>query len=248
MKIMGPFGASAKAVTSLLKNYFSYCLLSGTLIVNLSDANAQKSSSLSARPDTTSAIEERLVALALNGPTSKKQEHQNKINEYQLKSAQNAWLNILSFSINYNDQNFAKNTNAAYVYPKYFFGITIPLGTIFSKTQVKSAREGIEMGKQDQEILKRDIREQVLTKYKQYKAYGELIAIQNEMVNDVQAELAQTEEKFRKGTVTIDAYNLAQKGHNTERAALINLKLQQDIKKLEIENMIGVKLESVLNR
>jgi outer membrane protein TolC len=87
-----------------------------------------------------------------------------------------------------------------------------------------------------------------LTKYREYRAYSQLIAIQSEMVNDVQAELAQTEEKFRKGTVTIDTYNAAQKGNNSEMATLINLKLQQEIKKLEIERMIGVKLETVINR
>ena len=112
----------------------------------------------------------------------------------------------------------------------------------------KSARESIAIGKNNQEIYKRNIREEVLTKYKEYKAYGQLIAIQSELVNDVQAELAQTEEKFRKGTVTIETYNAAQKGNNSELATLINLKLQQDIKKLEIEKMIGVKLETVLNR
>jgi outer membrane protein TolC len=126
--------------------------------------------------------------------------------------------------------------------------LTIPLGTILSRTQVKSAKESIEVGKNNQEILKRNIREEVLTKYREYRAYSQLIAIQSELVNDVQAELAQTEEKFRKGTVTIDTYNAAQKGNNSEMAALINLKLQQEIKKLEIERMIGVKLETVTNR
>jgi outer membrane protein TolC len=150
--------------------------------------------------------------------------------------------------LNYNDQSFSKTPTTSYVYPKYFFGLTIPLGTILSRTQVKSAKESIEVGKNNQEILKRNIREEVLTKYREYRAYSQLIAIQSELVNDVQAELAQTEEKFRKGTVTIDTYNAAQKGNNSEMAALINLKLQQEIKKLEIERMIGVKLETVTNR
>ena len=104
------------------------------------------------------------------------------------------------------------------------------------------------MGKNNQEILRRTVREEILTKYREYKAYGQLIAIQSELVNDVQAQVIQAEEKFRKGTATIEDYNNAQKGNNTELATLINLKLQQDIKKLEIEKMIGVKLETVINR
>ena len=200
------------------------------------------------KSDTNSVIEERLVALALQGPEAKNLEHQNKINEYTLKNAQNQWMNLLAVSLNYNDQSFSKTPTTSYVYPKYYFGLTIPLGTILSRTQVKSAKESIEMGKNNQEILRRNIREEVLTKYREYRAYSQLISIQSELVNDVQAELAQTEEKFRKGTVTIDTYNAAQKGNSSEMATLINLKLQQEIKKLEIERMIGVKLETVTNR
>lgn len=209
---------------------------------------AQKSGAAIVRLDTSSAIEEKLVALALQGPEFKNVEHQNKISEYQLKGAQNAWLNLLAFSVNYNDQSFAKNPTTTYVYPKYYFGLTVPLGTILSKTQVKSARESVEIGKNNQEALRRKTREEVLTAYRQYRAYSELIAIQSELVNDVQAQLAQNEEKFRKGSITIEAYNAAQKSSNTEMASLINLRLQQDLKKLEIEKLIGVKLETVLNR
>lgn len=234
-----------------LRKYFTGCfapksILSAILVFGFFMTNAQKMPASSERDD--SAVEEKLVALALQGPEAKNLDHQNKINEYTLKNAQNQWMNLLAVSVNYNDQSFSKYSTTTYVYPKYFFGLTIPLGTLLSRTQVKSAKESIEIGKNNQEVLRRNIREEVLTKYKEYKAYGELIAIQSQLVNDVQAELVQTEEKFRKGTVTIDVYNGAQKSNNSEMAALINLKLQQEIKKLEIEKMIGVKLETVLNR
>ena len=216
-------------------------------LFNIFNATAQKGNTSLINADTTSAIEEKLVQLALQGPEAKALEHQNKINDYQLKSAQNQWLNLLALSANYNDQSFTKTPTTNYVYPKYFFGLTVPLGTILSKTAVKSARESIEIGKNNQEILRRTIREQVLTAYKEYKAYNELISIQGELVNDVQAELVKAEEKFKNGTITIEAYNIAQKSNNSELAALINLKLQRDLKKLEIEKMIGVRLETVLN-
>lgn len=247
MKIMKLIEPGRKALVSSPRKSFFKGIMVSALAFSVFMAEAQTTVASVLRPDTTSAIEERLVALALQSPEAKNLEHQNKINELSLKSAQNQWVNLLAFSANYNDQSFAK-TSTAYVYPKYFFGITIPLGTILSKTQVKTARESVEMGKNNQELYRRQIREQVLTKYREYKALGQLIAIQSELVNDVQAELAQTEEKFRKGTVPIETYNTAQKSANTEMATLINLKMQQDIKKLEIERMIGVKLETVLNR
>jgi outer membrane protein TolC len=248
MKIMEPF-ETRMTVNFSFCNYGMYrFIFIALLAANFYTARAQINSSPLIKTDTSSAIEEKLVALALQGPEAKNLEHQNKINQYTLRNAQNQWLNLLTLSANYNDQSFSKTPVTNYVYPKYFFGLTVPLGTILSKTQAKSARESIEIGKNNQELFRRNIREEILTKYKEYKAYGQLIAIQSELVNDVQAELAQTEEKFRKGTVTIETYNAAQKGNNNELATLINLKLQQDIKKLEIEKMIGVKLESVLNK
>jgi len=198
--------------------------------------------------DTSSAIEERLVQLAWQGPEVQKMAHQIKIDEYQLRAAQNVWMNLLAFNINYNEFTFNNTQTSTYVYPRYNLGITIPLGTIFSRTAVKSAKENIEIGKDNTELIKRTLREQVLTAYKQYLAYGQLIAIQSALVNDVQTQAAQVEEKFRSGSVSLDLYTNAQKNDNVEKAALVNLKLQQDIKKLELEKLIGVKLDSVLKK
>ena len=197
--------------------------------------------------DTSSVVEERLVKLALDGPLFRGSEHQNKINEYQLQRAKSSWLNLLTVSTNYNDQSFAKNSTTPYVYPKYFFGLNIPLGTIFSKTEVKSARESVELSKDNQEQLARNIRADVISKYKQYKAYNDLIAIQNQVVDDGQAAFQQIERKFLDRTIDIEKYNVASREFNTERAKKLNLQLEQDLLKVELERMIGTKLETVIN-
>jgi outer membrane protein TolC len=192
-----------------------------------------------------SAIEARLVELALNGPTMKEAMHRNKINEYMVKAARNNWVNLFTISANYNDQSFAKNTNTNLVYPRYFLGFTIPLGTLLSKTQVRAAEEQVKISSSNEEQLRRTIRAEVLGKYKQYRAIGQLIVIQRELIDDVQAALITSEENFRKGTITIEAYNSAQKSKNDEAGRLISLQLEQDLVKLDIERMIGQSLESV---
>jgi len=237
----------ASGIKMLAKAVFNRAVCSFIFICSFFLSTGQSTASFN-RSDTSTVIEEKLVALALQGPQAKILDHQNKINEYQLKAAQTQMLNLLAFSINYNEQSFKPQTPTSFVYPKYNLGVTIPVGTLFSRTATKSARESIEIGKNNKELLKRSIREDVITRYRQYKAIQELIALQSEMLNDVQTELVQAEEKFRKGTITIDAYNAAQKGYNGERAALINLRLEQDIKKLEIERFIGVKLETVTGK
>ncbi|MGB3006844.1 MAG: TolC family protein [Chitinophagaceae bacterium] len=197
--------------------------------------------------DSSSIIEEKLVALALSGPLYKGTEHQNKINEYQLKSAKNAWLNLLTISTNYNDQTFANtNTQTSYVYPKYFFGLTLPLGTLFSRTGVKSAKEGVEISKINQESLARNIRADIISKYRQYKNYFLLIDLQTQAVDDEETAFLQAKEKFRNGTITIQVYNASQKIYNDEFVKKLGLQLQQDLLKIEIERIIGTSLESAI--
>jgi outer membrane protein TolC len=193
-----------------------------------------------------SVIEEKLVELALKGPEAQRVEHQNKVYEYQLKSAKNSWMNFLTLSANYNDQTFAQTANTAYVYPKYFFGLNIPLGTIISGKQAKIARETVAIGNLTQEEVKRKIRADVIGKYRQYKAQGEVITIETSYMNDLEAALTDAEDKFRKGTISFETYNGALKSRNDEKAKIINLKLEQDLTRLEIERIIGTNLETVV--
>jgi outer membrane protein TolC len=134
------------------------------------------------------------------------------------------------------------------VYPKYFFGITIPLGIIFSQgNTVKSAREAVKLGKDNQEITARTIRANVLGKYVTYKHYTLLIEMESEIVNDVQANYSQAEENFRKGAITVDSYILVQREKNDEMTKVMNLQLQQEMTRIDLERMIGVPLYQVLH-
>src|SRR4029079_3017538 len=97
------------------------------------------------RKDSLKIIEDKLVELALKGPMYEASKHQNKINELQLKKVKNSWLNFLTISANYNDQTFKDQApGSTYVYPKFYYGINIPLGIVFSSgSEVKSAKEAI---------------------------------------------------------------------------------------------------------
>lgn len=197
------------------------------------------------RVDTAAArIEEQLVALAINSPRIQAAIRQGKINEYQLKAARNNWVNLLTLSYNYNDLSFAR-TATPIVYPKFFIGVNVPLGTLLSRTGVKAANESVEINKLNVEELRRSVRADVIGKYRQYRSYNELIILQRELVDDLQAALLQAEDRFRKGTLTIESFNTAQRSKNEEVAKLINLQLQQELIKLDIEEMIGTFLESV---
>lgn len=193
-------------------------------------------------------VENRLVALALQAPRYDAAGHLINVSKSQLSLARRAWFNLLTVSVNYNDQTFASNSNQyGYVYPKYFFGLTVPIGLFFTMgPQVHAAREQVKIAEDNQEELARTIRMDVLTKYHTYKNYEALILLQNTIVVDNQAAVTQIEQKFRDGTVSIDQYNSANKAFSDEKARLLNLQLAQDLVRLDIERMIGANFDSVI--
>jgi outer membrane protein TolC len=87
-----------------------------------------------------------------------------------------------------------------------------------------------------------------LGKYKQYKTISKIISLENESLLDVEAAVMRSEESFRKGNITIEAYNTSQRTRNDALTRIVNLRLQQDILELDLERMIGVPLESVVRR
>lgn len=195
-------------------------------------------------------IQKKLIELALNSPFYTASNYQNKIREQELKKARSAWLNLLAISTNYNDQSFANQaTTNPIVYPKYFFGLTIPLGVIFSSgSNIKSAKAAVAYGKEEQIQLARTIEADILTKYNNYKLHTQLIKIQIELINDISAQVSSTEENFRKGIVTVDSYLTALRTNNEELSKLLTLRNDQKAIQLEIEKIIGVPLEQVLSQ
>jgi len=222
-------------------------LLAVIAFLSAGNAMAQRLIPDSSTAFADSLIEERLVKLALESPTYESALHQNKINEYQLKAAKTSWLNLLTVSGNYNDQTFAKkDPNNTVVYPKFFTGINIPLGTVFSRTHVKAAREQVEISKNNEKILARTIRAEIISQYKQYKITGVLIRNQQQVVDDYKAGLLQAEKNLGDNKITIEAYNVSSKSYNDEAAKLLNLKLEQELIRLQIEKVIGVSLDTVM--
>jgi len=228
------------------KTVMSFTIGLGILSVFLT-ATANSQSITTSLPD--SVIEQRLVDLAFKGPEVQRVVHENKANEYQLKSARNSWMNFLTVSANYNEFTFERSTiPQTYVYPKYLFGLNIPLGTIISSKQAKIAKERVEISTLSEEETKRRVKANVLSKYKQYKAQGEIIKMETAYLNDLQVPLTQVDEKFKKNdpNVTFEDYNKALRNRNDQQAKLINLRLEQDLTRLELEQIIGTSLETVL--
>lgn len=198
--------------------------------------------------DLDSITQNKLVELALKQPKFDEAEAQRNITSLQLEKQRKAWLNLLSLSLNYNDQTFAgkTNTQTSYVYPKYFFGVTVPLGLIFSNnSDVKITRENAEIVKDQELELRQTVKANVIADYTQYKAYAKLLAIQSQVNDDAQVNFLAIQQKFSDGTATLEAYNAASTQYNDDIVKTINLQLQQDLIKVEIEKLIGRSMEDI---
>ena len=218
-----------------------------TLLITVTCGSAQQKNTAT-RP-SEEVIKQRLVELALKSPKYKASEHLNKINEYQLKRARSTWLNSLSVAYNVNDQTFRQSaTPTTNIYPRYTFGVNVPLGIILSHAEAKAAQEQVKMGIQNQEELARVIKRDVLTKYCQYKTTEALLMNQTRILDDVSATFLQAEKMFRENVagMTVEQYNAAARAKSAEQILLLQLQEQQQILKLDLEEMIGIPLESVL--
>jgi len=202
-------------------------------------------------PIRDTGVEEKLVTLALQNVVYDATTRLITIAQYKVRQEKNSWFDLLTISSQFNDQSFkhtAANSNVAYIYPKYFYGITIPIGTIISKGgQVKSAREEVRIAEDHQMEAALKLRTDVLSKYKSWRVSNTLVLLQRQVADDVHAAFLQVEKRFNDGTVTIEAYSEASRAYTTEMTKQLTYQLQADTQKLEIEQIIGVRLESVTN-
>jgi outer membrane protein TolC len=244
--------ASAKLTVALVLILFCFDRADAQLYRTTDPKNAPNSTTRSGPgiPPSDSAIEERLVALALGAPQFDASGHLIMVANYKVKAAKQSWFNLLTLSANINDQTFAVQpaNGAQYVYPKYFFGLVIPVGTIVSKgSEIKAAREEVKIAEDNRATLERTARAEILTKYKTFKNFRAQVVLQSQVVDDIHAAFLQAEKKFKDGSIAIEMYSDASRNYSAEMSKLLNLQLQQDLTQIDIERIIGVRLETVIN-
>jgi outer membrane protein TolC len=202
-------------------------------------------------PIKDTGVEEKLVMLALQNVAYDAFGRMIAIAQFKVKQQKNSWFDLLTLTSQFNDLTFKHQStvgNVAFVYPKYFYGVTIPIGTILSKgSQVKSAREEVKIAEDNQIEAALKIRTDVLSKYRQWRTTNSLILLQRQVADDVHAAFLQVEKRFNDGAVSIETYGEASRSYALEMTKQLTYQLQAEMQKLDIEAIIGVRLESVIN-
>jgi outer membrane protein TolC len=204
------------------------------------------------RPDSLriNNIREKLIQLAMQNPTYEMADHAAQGASYQIKIAKSAYLGMLSFQGNVNEFTISKPTyqgvQVPYYYPRYNLALNIPFN-IFTTTpnNVKIAKENYDMFTAAKNEKFREIKADVLTKYENYLLAKQLVELQGKITQGEYATLKRAESDFAENLIKLDEVERVQKVYINEQVKSLTLQRDLSLAKIEIEKVIGVKIEEV---
>lgn len=197
-------------------------------------------------------IRAQLIELALKNPGIKVRDYEKDKTVYELNKAGTSWLNYVTASANFNDVSLGRYSgtndprNNLY-YPLWNVAVVVPLGTLFGRAnEVKIARRNVDIATAQQDVAHRQITAMILSKYHDYLMNKELLTLQNEVVEDDYAIFSQAETKLASGGISYEEYSAASKKYNDDRVKKLTLERDLSNVKLDIEEIIGMKLDDLL--
>jgi outer membrane protein TolC len=192
---------------------------------------------------------EKLVQLAWkNHPTNEILRRDVAIAEYQVGRSAADWLNMITVQGNLNEFNIKEqNPNVPVFLPRYNFGLIVPLG-IFVKNpnETKQNKQKLLIAHEEINAQKLEVRRVVLKAYNDYLLTEKVFKILSQQFSDTESNLKLIEQRFKRGETNFEVYTSSQAELN--RASIAMLQADRDFKnaKLDLEQLIGVKLEDVM--
>jgi outer membrane protein TolC len=192
---------------------------------------------------------EKLVQLAWkNHPTNEILRRELTIAQYQLGRSSADWLDMITIQGNINEFNInSQDSNVPVFLPRYNFGIIIPLGIFVTNPNLtKQNRQRLSIAQEEINAQKLEVRSVVLKSYNEYQLREKIFKIQSQQFSDIESGFKLIEQRFKNGELTFEVYTASQADLN--RASIQLLEADRDIKnaKLDLEQLIGVRLEDVM--
>lgn len=204
--------------------------------------------SLRMLPD--SLIKERLVQLVMDNPALHASDAMVGTAEYELKRAKTSWLNTINVSGNLNELVINNATinglPASTLFPKYNFGLTIPLG-LFGRQEKNIAREKIRLYEAQYEENRRALVKRVLIRYEEFKEKRELFELQRQMTDGQLATYQNKQRDFASGKSTDPGeINKEYQLYVEQKSKQRTREMEYNVARLELEELIGMRLEDAL--
>jgi outer membrane protein TolC len=205
------------------------------------------------RPDSMRIgdIREKLVQLAMQGPTYEMVDHASLAAGYQIKVVKSSYLGMLSAQANVNEYSIIhqKDANGVVIpnyYPLFNLALNVPFD-IFTRTSnnIKIAKENYDITTAAKNQKFREIKADVLSKYENYLLARQLVELQGKITQSEYATLKRAESDFAENLVKLEDVEKAQKSYINEQVKSLTLQKDLNLTKIAIEQIIGVKIEEV---
>jgi outer membrane protein TolC len=232
-----------------------HVIFSSLLIIAALGLKAQGPTTKPVKDATQDDIKNKLVELAYNNPSIKIRDYEKDKTVSELHKAGANWLNYVTVSANLNEvtlKTYKSSSSTTDIrnqiyYPLWNVGINVPLGSLVGKgSDVKIARKNIAIATAEQEVAKRQIKAMVLSKYHDYLMTKEMLTLQNEVTEDDYTAFQTAETKLASGSISYESYTNTSQRYNDDRNKKLSLERDLNNVKLEIEEIIGVRLEDVI--
>ncbi|MEC5144373.1 TolC family protein [Chitinophaga sp. 212800010-3] len=200
-------------------------------------------------PPTVARLKERLVELAVTNPTMRVLDAKKKVAEYDVNRAKAAWGDMFIASGNLNEFTIKGTNSNNTLYPRYNFGVNVPLGHLVSiPNEVKAAKANIKVVDEQKNAEALNLKSAVLRAYEDYAANKQLYELQLPLLEDAYNHYKQVEQKFSSGdhSLDVEGLNNAYRIYNAEMVRKVTLERDVKQSKLVLESIIGTTMEEVL--
>jgi outer membrane protein TolC len=191
-------------------------------------------------------IREQLVNLAIQNSSQEIDDANVKIAEYNLRKAKSSWYNQIQIAGNVNEFSLTNSTVATY-YPRYNFGIQIPLGIFSTHTNdVKIAQQVVHINNLQKDQKVKALRREVLTRFETFLEKKDLLKIEKETVEEVKTTYIKAKADYSTSAINLDKLTEAFRSYNDELQKVRTADKNFTIAYLELEELVGFHLKDLL--
>jgi outer membrane protein TolC len=196
------------------------------------------------------SVEEQLVGLAWkNSPASKVLPYKIQLAEKNSGLAQRSWLDAFKVQGNLNEFNLHPEQYGGrnLYFPRYNFSVGFSLSDFVAVPRsIRSRKLGAEIARLDAEGQRILIRSDVLKRYNHYTSVKNRLVIQRKLESEIAVNLELARSKFNQGTETYEVLSGLTERYYTLQLATKEMEESLEEARLDIEAMIGVKLNTII--
>lgn len=195
------------------------------------------------------SFEEKLVRLAWqNHPANSTLENHLNIADTEIKLAKRNWLNRFNVTGNLNEFTINPNTlqDVPVFFPRYNISATLSIGMFANEPlEVRVRKEQKEIALKDINTKKLALRAEVLRKYQAYLTSEKIFNLRKGALVVAEDAFKSLETAVKKGEGTIQNYDKVTEDLNALRVQTIVAEGDFKLAKIDLEELIGVRLEDV---